>query len=81
MSGFICARYTMAHIIQQQTVAVITNVKWSKFVEGPRLQHILVQRDPIIPITTKIRVVTKNPISDSPCRSLRFPQPNPKRKK
>ena len=63
MSGFICARYTIAHIIQQQTVAVITNVRWSRLAEGPRLQQILVQRDAIIPITAKIRVVTKKPIS------------------
>ena len=36
-----------------------------KLVEGPLLQQILVQRDAMIPITTKIRVVTKNPMSIS----------------
>lgn len=36
-----------------------------KLADGPLLQQILVQSDAIIPITTKIRVVTKNPISIS----------------
>ena len=34
-----------------------------KFAEGPLLQQILAQKDAMIPVTMKIRVVTKNPIS------------------
>lgn len=38
-----------------------------RLVEGPLLQQILVQRHAMIPITTKISVVTKKPMS------IRFP--------
>ena len=62
MRGFIWARYTIAHIIQQHTVAVITNVRWNRLAEGPLLQQIRAQRDAMIPIATKIKVVSKNPI-------------------
>lgn len=34
-----------------------------KFADGPLLQQILVQRDAMIPITTKMRVVTRNPMA------------------
>jgi pyridoxal biosynthesis lyase PdxS len=62
--GFICAIYTIAHIIQQQTVAVMTKVRCSRFVEGPLLQQILTHREAIIPTTTKIRVVIRKPMFD-----------------
>ena len=62
MSGFNCARYTIAHIIQQHTVAVMISVMCNRLVEGPLLQQILAHKDAITPIATKIRVVTKKPI-------------------
>ncbi|KAJ1392508.1 Aldo-keto reductase family 1 member B10 [Sesbania bispinosa] len=42
-----------------------------RLVEGPLLQQILVQMHAIIPITAKIRVVIKKPISVVPDRDQR----------
>lgn len=50
-----------------------------KLVEGPLLQQILVHRDAMIPITMKIRVVTRKPMSIS-LRCWRE-KPNPAMKK
>lgn len=42
----------------------LDNGETYKLVEGPRLQQILVHREAMIPITRKIKVVTKNPMLD-----------------
>ena len=62
MRGFICAMYTIAHINQQQTVAVMTKVKCSRLVEGPWLKQILVKIEAMMPTTANIKDVTRNAI-------------------
>jgi translation elongation factor EF-Ts len=64
MRGFICAMYTIAHIIQQQTVAVMTNVRCNRLVEGPLLKQILVHIEAMMPTTANIRDVTTKAMSD-----------------
>lgn len=44
-------------------ITTIIKKRTYRFAEGPRLQQILVHSEAMTPIATKIRVVTKNPIS------------------
>uniref|UniRef100_A0A1J3J8Q8 Uncharacterized protein n=1 Tax=Noccaea caerulescens TaxID=107243 RepID=A0A1J3J8Q8_NOCCA len=62
MRGFICAMYTIAHIIQQQTVAVMTKVRCNKLVEGPLLKQILVHIEAMMPTKANIKDVTRKAI-------------------
>jgi translation elongation factor EF-Ts len=72
MRGFICAMYTIAHIIQQQTVAVMTNVRCNRLVEGPLLKQILVHIEAMMPTTANIRDVTTKAMSDPNERDIRL---------
>uniref|UniRef100_A0A0A9EQT6 Uncharacterized protein n=1 Tax=Arundo donax TaxID=35708 RepID=A0A0A9EQT6_ARUDO len=63
--GFICARYTIAYIIQQQITAVISKVTWNRLVEGPRLQQRSVKRDAATPARRKMSVVTQKPMASA----------------
>lgn len=61
--GFVCAKKTMAHTIQQQTTVVIRRVKCNKFVLGPLLYKTLKSTAARKPTKKKIRVVDRKLIS------------------